>query len=491
MVVLSMSVWLMDRQMRAATAVNLNVLDKNVLLFKGWDLSDLTGSASKMLDRLDLTSDSGKELVRKLDHHFPNFENTFHSALKKEEGFRKPDNSKFEIEMWDEFIKVVFTETATQNLPDQFSIIEMEKDIELLNGMAQHSPDPVWLIDKTGLTSWANQAYLDLINKTDTDDSDLRWPIKHIFSDVTNKQNQSIQIGDHGEHWFDVTSTKIDQGTLCFAHDTTDMVRANAAKSEFLQTLTKTFASLSTGLAVFDKDRELILFNPALNDLIALPFEFLSTRPSLSAFLDRLRIDGILPEPKDYTSWRDQITKLENEAQTGTYIENWVVPDGRTFHVTGRPHPNGAIAFLFEDISAELSLTRRFNQDIEIAHQVINSCDDAMAVFSPSGNLAFCNESYETFCGANVKNSLEDITIFTATRQWQYLMQPSPIWSDIREFVSNADERAEWDGDVQHKNGQKYLCEISPLNGGSTLIKFSHRSAALSLNRQEFFHRAG
>jgi hypothetical protein len=40
--------------------------------------------------------------------------------------------------------------------------------------------------------------------------------------------------------------------------------------------------------------------------------------------------------------------------------------------VTGRPHPNGAIAFLFEDISQEVSLTRRFRTDLDLDRGILD-----------------------------------------------------------------------------------------------------------------------
>jgi PAS domain-containing protein len=53
--------------------------------------------------------------------------------------------------------------------------------------------------------------------------------------------------------------------------DVTEIVRAQQAQKNFVQTLTKTFATLSIGLAIFDRNRQLMLFNPALIDLTALP----------------------------------------------------------------------------------------------------------------------------------------------------------------------------------------------------------------------------
>ena len=59
-----------------------------------------------------------------------------------------------------------------------------------------------------------------------------------------------------------------------------------------------------------------------------------------------------MPEPNDYSAWRAEMQDLARAAAEGRYQETWTLPTGSIYQVTGRPHPSGAIAFLFEDISA-------------------------------------------------------------------------------------------------------------------------------------------
>ena len=72
-----------------------------------------------------------------------------------------------------------------------------------------------------------------------------------------------------------------DHETLWFASPVDGEVRAEAARREFMQTMSKTFAQLSTGLAIFDRKRALIHFNPALLDITGLDFEALGSKPDL------------------------------------------------------------------------------------------------------------------------------------------------------------------------------------------------------------------
>lgn len=65
----------------------------------------------------------------------------------------------------------------------------------------------------------------------------------------------------------------------------------------------------------------------------------------------------MLPEPEDYKAWRVEFAVLEKAAASGQYEETQALLNGQTYRVTGRPHPDGTVAFLMEDICAEMSLT--------------------------------------------------------------------------------------------------------------------------------------
>ena len=257
------------------------------------------------------------------------------------------------------------------------------------------APYPIWQSDSAGKVLWANTAYRDLVSRfaaqetgTDSgkDDPDndaafFRLPFNPDQESASFRMSVTPAGAAH-PYWFDVRSLRLDAGWMNYATDVNAVVNAEIAQRNFVQTLTKTFAQLSIGLAIFDRKRQLALFNPALIDLTALPAEFLSSRPNLLSFFDRLRDQQMMPEPKNYRSWRDQIADLVAAADNGQYRETWSLPSGLTYRISGRPHPDGAVAFLFEDISAEISLTRRFRSQLELGQSVLNTLDQCIAVFS-------------------------------------------------------------------------------------------------------------
>ncbi|MGR3502164.1 PAS-domain containing protein [Pseudaestuariivita sp.] len=345
-----------------------------------------------------------------------------------------------------------------------------------LTHLSEHAPHPIWTVDHTGAVVWANPAYWALCDAcagTETVPQLLSNPASLPFTDAATQVRTPVP-GSRGtpDMWFDVARSVLEDRTTYYATDVTAIVRAEAAQRNFVQTLAKTFAHLSIGLAIFDRDKQLALFNPALVDLTDLSPEFLSKRPNLLSFFDSLREKQVMPEPKNYSGWRETLADVVVAARDGRYSETWNLPSGLTYRVTGRPHPDGAIAFLFEDISAEISLTRRFREELEVGHAVLDTMDSAIAVFAPSGRMTFSNTGYADLWQTTTESQIMDVTIADATSAWASQCLPTPAWSDIRDLVVSYGARETWHATVQRSDGRGLTCTVEPLTGGATLVRF-------------------
>jgi len=230
------------------------------------------------------------------------------------------------------------------------------------------------------------------------------------------------------------------------------------------------------GLAIFDEERRLVLFNPALVDLTGLSAEFLIGRPTLFSLLDRLRDQNMIPEPKDYRNWRDEMSALESAAEQGSYHETWPLPNGQTFRVTGRPHPDGAIAFLMEDISDEVSLTRKFRSQIDTSNAVIDNLTSAVAVFSSTGAFIMANRAYRNMWGTQSEGSLKNIDFADELDIWQTASAPSPVWIKLRDTITKGGGDMPWAGSVWLDTHIELTCHYAPLPDGNHQITFTPRS---------------
>ncbi|MFZ7090974.1 PAS-domain containing protein [Primorskyibacter sp. 2E233] len=322
--------------------------------------------------------------------------------------------------------------------------------------------------------TWNNSAF-DLLKDMARDSvSETALTDLGVPEDLSVKSVRTrIEKLDGTTRWFEVTSRKTTDGWMHFATDIDTLIEAELAQRNFVQTLAKTFAHLPIGLAVFDRDRRLVLFNPALVDLTRLPVDFLSARPNLLSFFDHMRENRMMPEPKNYATWREQLTDVITAARDDRYCETWSLASGLTYKITGRPHPDGAVAFLLEDISAEISLTRRFRSELELTQSVIDCFHDAVAVFSRLGVLTFSNSAYRELWNCDPDSAFSEMSIVDATNDWQAVCEPSPIWTEMRDYVLTMQDRTAWDAPLQLEDGRNLHCWVEPVSAGATMVRFS------------------
>ncbi|TAG18759.1 MAG: diguanylate cyclase, partial [Rhodobacterales bacterium] len=192
-----------------------------------------------------------------------------------------------------------------------------------------------------------------------------------------------------------------------------------------------------------------------------------------------MRAKAMIPEPKDYRSWRKQLVKLEEEASMGLFEETWSLPGGQTYRVIGRPHPNGALALMFEDISHEMTQTRRYRADLELGQSVIDAVDEGVAVFSQGGQLVMSNIGYAQLWNHDPAVLLSDAGIGTLCAWWREHSAPTLLWDDATDFVTTLGDRTAWDGEARMLDGRLVTIRFRPLTGGATLITFRARGADL------------
>lgn len=350
---------------------------------------------------------------------------------------------------------------------------QRDEHIRLVD-LSRHAPDALWQTDVDGNLMWSNDAYEELCKDAGKSVEDIS-PIDLKLPEKRAERTTRVSVKQNGlpQRWFEVVSRPVQEGWMHYATSIDSLVNAEMAQRNFVQTLTKTFAHLPIGLAVFDRDRQLVLFNPALVDLTHLPVDFLSAKPNLLSFFDHMRENRMMPEPKNYASWRDKLYDVVSAAREDRYCETWTLPSGLTYKITGRPHPDGAVAFLIEDISAEISLTRRFRSELELTQSVLDCFQDAVAVFSRLGVLTFSNAAYRAQWNCDPDSAFAEITIVDATNDWQQACDPNPIWADLREFVLTLRERQSLEADLTRKTGEPLRCIVQPVAAGATLVRFT------------------
>ncbi len=379
---------------------------------------------------------------------------------------------------------------------DAIALRAAEKSLEaarsenqFLREILDCSPVMAWSKAPDDTVSWANEVYRANFDSGREDGPDHRIPnaFGHVLEEVPltprgseNRRRVAVTTRlDEDPHWYEVVQCDGANGeTYGYAIEADELVGAEKSLRRFVETLTETFAHLPIGLAVFDKNRRLGLFNPALTELVKIDAVWLAGRPSLRDFLERLRETRQMPEQKDFAEWRRMLSHLEEGARDGTYEENWVLPSGKVFRVTGRPHPQGALAFLFEDISTSIMLERKYRSELELNQATLDHLNEAVAVFDASGSLSIVNSAFEKLWDVEQTTRLRGPAISDMTAIWSEKCETSPVWAKVTEFATGGDVRTSWAGDVKTLDGRNLQVFLAPMPDASSLVLFREVAAA-------------
>ncbi len=364
---------------------------------------------------------------------------------------------------------------------DEDQFLRRQADADFLDSAIEASPVPSWREDAKGNIDWVNRAYSDLLDISAGETRKNQWPPTRLFDgarvvqvgEEPRPRRSAIQMKDGSTRMYETASVGHGNGTLHYALDATATALAEDSLRNFLQTLTQTFAYLPIGLAIFDRARHLVMFNPALLDLTSLQPAWLSARPTLYDVLNALREKRMVPERKDFKDWRSQLVEVEQAAKNGTFCETWTLPNGQIYRVTGRPHPEGAIAFLIEDISAEITLKRKFRRELATRQSILDNLPAAVVVLDNQGIVRSLNQPFLDMWSLDEAEMIDKASVVSLTKLWSERCHPNPIWGEVRDFVRQRSERAEWSGTVLEESGRTLQCRVAPLPGGGTLLTFA------------------
>lgn len=323
---------------------------------------------------------------------------------------------------------------------------------------AEGLPFPVWLHLRTGSEKsepeWANDAYHKLSFEE--------------RSRITSAVGR-LAIGA-GEARSTVDRRQI--GDVGFALPCDDLVRSEASLRDLMQTMTQTFAQLPLGVAVFDERRRLTCFNPVLAELTGLSPSFLSRRPSLTAMLDAMRDRSMVPEPANWKAWRAGLANMDRPVTRRMFEDEWALPGGQTYRVTGQLHHGGGLALLIEDISTEILRGRRYRASLDLCQSVIDHVDEAIVVFAGTGKLVISNLAYSALWQHDIGDGKASLDLEQVAGHWRAASAPTSLWSEVEAFNDLSDDRRPWKGEVRLVDGRLIQCRCEPLAEGAMLVGF-------------------
>lgn len=469
-----------------------------VFIFRENTLIDCSDQGQKLLDMLAESGETSRNsaiwtrLRAYLDPRFPDLEPALKGLLgngRAELQSIMGDGLILGLRYCKGLIHLRLTDTSAEGALvaiDRLSFNALQNELRTLRSVARNAPALFWKTDADARVIWANSAYLKTVQQTTPEDTELTWPLPTLFGDDGHDGKGRLALQqDAVLRWFAHSEIECDGQTLHFAVPIDSTVQSEVARRETLQTLTRTFACLPIGLAMFDAERRLQVFNPALIDLTGLEPLFLAARPSFEQVLFALREKRMLPEPKDFQNWRREILEMEKAAETGEYAEEWCLDGGRIFYVTGRPQPNGAIALFIEDVTTEAALARNFRNEIETAHHVLDALGDGIAVFGLSGQALLANSGYTRLWNTDPCVDLADEGLAQALSLWSNACAPTTFWARLAEFVTRSDTHEEISGSAALRTGIPLALRARRLSGGAVMVVFQPLAQGLLVQRPD------
>ncbi len=257
------------------------------------------------------------------------------------------------------------------------------------------------------------------------------------------------------------------------AVDATALHGAEQNLARFVRTMTETFAHLTVGLAIFDRDQALAMFNPALAQMWQLEPAWLAHRPTLREIIDRLRANRRIPETADFHRWRSALTGLFDNTDTAHYEELWHLADGSDIRVFARPHPHGSLAFMFDDVTERLRLEQQFRRSIDLRRATLDRLDEGLAVFGHDGLLQFVNTAFHAIWGTDSASVRQAVHARELLPLLSALTVETDVWPRMRAFITSDDIRQTWTARLTLGSGRIVRARFAPLPDGSTLVTFT------------------
>ncbi len=409
------------------------------------------------------------------------------------------------------------------------------------------APLLAWRRSPAGAVIWGNALYRRIAAAEEAHGSDAA-PLPELHHDGGEARGsrppegrRSVFDARTGERrWYELAELPAsDGGALGYGIDAAAAVHAEGALRRFVETLTETFAHLAIGLAIFDRETRLGLFNPAFASLMRLDPAWLAGRPSLSDVIERLRADRRLPDHEDFQLWR--ATMLDLFRTDGVHdrpesTEVWHLPGEVQIRVVARPHPQGAVAFLFEDVSETARLERRFSTETETRRAVMDRLEEGVVAFGPDGVARFVNPAFaaiwrrrdvpgpasaaagpaargdrpgerrgdrgdggpgdrlEGLLDGLLDAGLEDalaagqggadpLRLPRALELFRARSDAGAVWDRLAEFFGAPTERAAWSEEVSLLDGRRLRVRVAALPDGSVLATFTDVTDATRAER--------
>ena len=351
---------------------------------------------------------------------------------------------------------------------------------------------PVWLRADDGKLNWVNSAYITAVDaQSEAEVLDRQIELlesrqrKSVAKSVAQGESYRARVhlvagGERRPH--DIVVLPVDGVSAGAAIDVTAIETAQGELEREIAAYDRTLHRVETAVVIFNRDQQLVFFNNAYRNLWQLDEDWLRTKPSDSAVLDRLRELGKLPPVVNYRDWKTRVLACY---QTGAELEDvWHLTDGRIIHVMAEQRPDGGVTYLFADETARLSLESRYNALIDVQRETLDSLKEAVVVFGTDGRLKLYNVAFSNIWKISPRRLAELPHVEEVIGLASAMYSGLDVWSRIgRAVTAFLDERETFEGQLNRADNSVIDYALMPLPDGATLLTFADVTDARNAER--------
>ena len=368
----------------------------------------------------------------------------------------------------------------------------LARDIRSSRALLNTLPMPVWLRADDGKLNWVNSAYITAVD-AQSEAEVLDRQIELLESRQRKSVAKSVAQGDSyrarvhlvagGERRpHDIVVLPVDGVSAGAAIDVTAIETAQGELEREIAAYDRTLHRVETAVVIFNREQQLVFFNNAYRNLWQLDEDWLRTKPSDSAVLDRLRELGKLPPVVNYRDWKTRVLACY---QTGAELEDvWHLTDGRIIHVMAEQRPDGGVTYLFADETARLSLESRYNALIDVQRETLDSLTEGVVVFGTDGRLKLYNVAFSNIWKISPRRLAELPHVEEVIGLASAMYSGLDVWSRIgRAVTAFLDERETFEGQLNRADNSVIDYALMPLPDGATLLTFADVTDARNAER--------
>lgn len=153
--------------------------------------------------------------------------------------------------------------------------------------------------------------------------------------------------------------------------------------------LSTLLGNVMQGIALFDADRKLVLFNRHYPELFDYPADLLHVGMRYEDIL-RFNCERVNRSPSEYDSYvRDRLAEVQSKTPAR---REHVRPNGNVIAVRFTPTPDGGFINTYVDISARKRAEAEAERNAEVLKATIENMADGVRVFDKDLRLVVCNQ---------------------------------------------------------------------------------------------------